>query len=68
MPISINNSLPSISILLGLTTEADNGMRMLVETGTAMNSEYLYYHLWVMSQCPEIVAEFLQCEHTLTTM
>ena len=62
MPISINNSLPSISILLGLTMEAVNGMRMLVETGTAMNSEYLDYHLWVMSQCPEIVAECLQCE------
>ena len=61
MPISINNSLPSLSFLLGLTMEADNGMRMLVDTGAAMNSGYLDYHLWVMSQCPEMVAEFLQC-------
>ena len=61
MPISINNSLPSVSILLGLTMEADNGMRMLVDTGAAMNSGHLDYHLWVMSQCPEMVAEFLQC-------
>ena len=61
MPISINNSLPSVSFLLGLTMEADNGMRMLVDTGVAMNSGYLDYHLWVMSQCPEMVAEFLQC-------
>ena len=41
--------------------EADNGMRMLVDTGAAINSGYLDYHLWVMSQCPEMVAEFLQC-------
>ena len=61
MPISINNSLPSVNFLLGLTMEADNGMRILVDTGTAINSGYLDYHLWVMSQCPEMVAEFLQC-------
>ena len=48
MPISINNSLPSVSILLGLTREADNGVRMLVDTGASMNSGYLDYHLWVM--------------------
>ena len=34
---------------------------MLVDTGTAMNAGNLKYHLWVMSQCPDIVEEFLQC-------
>ena len=62
MPISINNSLPSVSILLGLMMEADDGMRMLVDTGAAINSGHLDYHLWVMTQCPEMMAEFLQCE------
>ena len=62
MPISINNSLPSVNILLGLTMEPNNGMRMLVDTGAAINSGHLDYHLWVVSQCPEMVAEFLQCE------
>ena len=41
--------------------EADDGMRMLVDTGTAINSGHLDYHLWVMFQCPEMVAEFLEC-------
>ena len=27
-----------------------------------MNSINKDYHLWVMSQCPGMVAEFLQCE------
>ena len=36
-------------------------MRMLLDTGAAMNSGSLTYHLWVMSQCPEMVAEFIQC-------
>ena len=42
--------------------EADDGMRMLVDTGAAINSGHLDYHLWVMTQCPEMMAEFLQCE------
>ena len=36
-------------------------MRMLVYTGAAMNSGNLAYHLWVMSECPEMVGEFIQC-------
>ena len=36
-------------------------MRILVDTGAAMNSGHLDYHLWVMSQYSEMVAEFLQC-------
>ena len=36
-------------------------MRILLDTGVAMNSGNLTYHLWVMSQCPEMVGEFIQC-------
>ena len=39
-------------------------MRMLVDTSAAMNSGNLAYHLWVMSECPEMVGEFIQCGGT----
>ena len=34
---------------------------MLVDTGAAINTCDLKYHLWVMSQCPDIVEEVMQC-------
>ena len=61
MPISINNSLPSVNLHLGLIEDEENKMRMLVNTGAAMNSGNLAYYLWVMSKCPEMVVEFIQC-------
>ena len=61
MPIGINNSLPSVSLILGSREEEENKMRMLVDTGAAMNTGNIDFHLWVMSQCPDIVDEFLQC-------
>ena len=61
MPIGINNSLPSVSLILGIQEDEESKMRMLVDTGAAMNTGNLQYHLWVMSQCPDIVHEFLQC-------
>ena len=36
-------------------------MRILLDTDTAMNSGNLNYHIWVISQCPEMVGEFIQC-------
>ena len=33
MPISVNNSLPSVNTQLDLKIEEDNGMCMLVDTG-----------------------------------
>ena len=35
-------------------------MPMLLDNSAAMNSGSLTYHLWVMSQCPEKVGEFIQ--------
>ena len=61
MPISINNSLPSVCLHLGSVEDEENKMRMLLDTGAAMNSGNLTYHLWVMSQCLEMVGEFIQC-------
>ena len=62
MPIIINNSLPAIHFPLGKRKEnADDKMRVLVDTGAAMNSGNLYFHLWVMSQCLGLVVEYLKC-------
>ena len=36
-------------------------MRILVDTGVAMNTGNFDFHMWVMSQCPDIVDAFLQC-------
>ena len=35
-------------------------MQMLVDTSSAINTGDLKYHLWVMSQCPDIFEKFLQ--------
>ena len=59
MPISINNSFPSVHMNIGLLVDEENKMRMLVDTSAAMNTGNLDYHKWVMSQCPSMVAEYL---------
>ena len=60
MPIGIHNFLPSVSLILGSLEGEENKMRMLVDTGSAINTGNLRFHMWVMSQCPDIVDEFLQ--------
>lgn len=50
-----------MSLHLGLSEDDKNQMRMLVNTGAAMNTGNFLYHIWVMSQCPEMVGEFLEC-------
>ena len=65
MSIPINNSLPSICLHLGSIDDDENKMRMLLDTGTAMNSGCLTYQLWVMSQCTDMVGVFIQgCDGT----
>lgn len=66
MLIGINNSLLSASLHLGIPEDNENRMRILVNTGTAMNTgnlqyHILQYHMWVMSYYPEIVDKFVQC-------
>ena len=62
MLIQIKNSLPSIYLHLRLIEDEVNKMRMLLDTGATMDSGNLNYYLWIMSQCPEIIDEFIQCE------
>ena len=40
----------------------DNCMRMLVNTGTVINTGNLKYHLWVTLHYLEMVEEYLQCK------
>ena len=61
MPTGIDNSLPSASLILGILEDNGNKMRMLVETGAAMNTGNLRFHMWVMFQYPDIVDDRLQC-------
>ena len=61
MPISINNALPSIHLTIGLIIDEENKMCMLVDTGAIMNTDNLDCHKWVMTQCPSMVAEYLEC-------
>ena len=61
MPILINNSLPSGYLHLGSVENEENERRMLLDTGATMNSGNLTYHLWVMSECLEMLEEFIQC-------
>ena len=61
MLIPINNPLPSICLNLGSVEDEKNKIRMILDTGAAMNPGNLTYHLWVMLECPEMVGSCIQC-------
>ena len=37
-------------------------MRILVDTDASINTGFLDYHKWVISQCPSMVVEYLECD------
>ena len=59
--ISIINSLPSINLHIHNPDDDENRMHMLVDTEATINTRHLQYHLWVISQCPEMADEYLKC-------
>ena len=61
MPIAINNFLPFIKMIIGMLSDDENKMSMRVDTGAAMNTGNKTYHQWVMSQCPNMAAEHIEC-------
>ena len=61
MPIHVNNVLPSICLHLGLIEDEETKMKMLFDTSATMNHGNLTYHLYVISQCLEMVGKFIQC-------
>ena len=44
MPITINNSLPSVNMLIGILVDDENKMSILVDTGATMNIGDNTYH------------------------
>ena len=61
MIISIKYYLPSIKLHIDNPEDSKNRIRMLVDNRVTINTDTLDYHLWVMSQCPEMMEKYLQC-------
>ena len=61
MSISINISLLSVYLNINIIMDYENKRRILVDSDGTMNIGSRYYHLWLMSQCPSMVAEYLEC-------
>ncbi len=58
MPIAIDNGLPHITFDLGCDSNFDPSLTGLMDTCGALNTGYLRYHLWLMSERPDLVADF----------
>jgi hypothetical protein len=59
MPIAIDNGLPHITFDLGSDAALDPTLCGLMDTCGALNTGYLLFHLWLMSERPDLVAEFI---------
>ena len=59
MSIAIDNGLPHITVSLGSDPTLDPTLCGLMDTGVALNTGYLNFHLWPMSERPDLVAEFI---------
>ena len=49
MPISINNRLPCVDFRVGIGVHHSPSLRMLVDSGAAMNTGHLPYHRSIMA-------------------
>jgi hypothetical protein len=59
MPIAINNGLPHVEFNLGTDAILDPSLIGLMDTCGALNTGYLEFHLWLKSERPDLVAEFI---------
>jgi hypothetical protein len=59
MPIAIGNGLPHITFRLG-SASSNTVLQGLMDTCGALNTGYLPFHQWIMSEKPEIVAEYTE--------
>ena len=57
MPISSQNELPHLRFLLGQPRDSIT-LSFLYDTGAAINTGYLPYHLYIMQECPQAVHSF----------
>jgi hypothetical protein len=58
MPIAIDNGLPHLVVTLGLAPATSFLLSGPMDTCGALNTGYLPYHQWVMSEHPTIVTEY----------
>jgi hypothetical protein len=64
MPIAIDNGLPHIAFdLLGTTTFGPT-LCGLMDTCSALNTGYLPFHQWLMSEYPVVVADCITFKET----
>jgi hypothetical protein len=59
MPIAIDNCLPHITFSLGSDPALDPTLCGLMNKCSALNTGYLLFHLWLMSERPDLIAEFI---------
>jgi hypothetical protein len=59
MPIAIDNGLPHLTFALGSDSDFDPTLCGLMDTYGALNIGHLLFHLWLMSERPDLVAEFV---------
>ena len=65
MPIAIDNGLLHITFSLGSDPTLDPTLCGLMDTSCgALNTGYLKFHLWLMSQRPDLVTEFISFAST----
>ena len=60
MPLDLDNGLPGILVRFGNTDSNELSFICLVDTCAAMNTGNLLVHQWIMTQYPELVAEYIQ--------
>jgi hypothetical protein len=59
MPIAIDNGLPHITFQLG-TTASQEMLQGLMDTCGALNTGFLPFHQWIMSENPSLIAEYIE--------
>jgi hypothetical protein len=63
MSIAIDNGLPHITVSLGSDPTLDPTLCSLMDTCGALNTGYLKFHLWLMSEWPDLVAKFISFDN-----
>ena len=59
VPVAINDGMPHITVGLGFDNSIDPPLACLMDTCGAINTGCLLFHLWLKSERPDLVAEFM---------
>jgi hypothetical protein len=60
MPITIDNGLLHLTLSLGSSPDSNPSLCGLMDTCGALNTGFLPFHQWVMSERPDVVPEYLE--------